>query len=73
MALPNAGYRLDRLGTAWVLLESPGQVHLSVNPSGDAKKLMRTEAEDSGLELCSGQQICNGRLEGNRSLAAYLC
>ena len=39
------------------------QVHLLVNPSGDAKKLMRTEADDSGLELCTGQQICNGRLD----------
>eukprot|EP00435_Cladocopium_sp_Y103_P015604 s2953_g3.t2 len=39
------------------------QVHLSVDPRGDAKKLMRTEAEESGLELCSGQQICNGRLD----------
>ena len=48
-------------GHQWVL--SDGQVHLSVNPSGDAKKLIRTEADDSGLELCSGQQICNGRLD----------
>ena len=35
------------------------QVHLSVDPGGDAKKLMRSEVDESGLELCSGVQICN--------------
>jgi len=54
-------YKTSITGHQWVL--SDGQVHLSVNPSGDAKKLIRTEADDSGLELCSGQQICNGRLD----------
>ncbi|CAJ1450404.1 unnamed protein product [Effrenium voratum] len=38
------------------------QVHLAVDPDGDVshKKLLRSEANESSLELCTGIQICNG-------------